>query len=438
MNTNASFRSAAAKPAWLKVKPAWLKWRAVFGLVALWGGLWAGAGWVGTARGQQETPSPPEAQPGLLLLHNGQALRGKLLLSGAYWIVYVPEGEIRIRASEVDAPCHTADEAYLRLRSTTALFSANDHLRLAQWCLREKLLDRAEGEIREAKSLEPDHPMVEVLQRRLALSRQPPMLPVSAKAAPLEVTTDDLDRMVRGISPQTMEQFAQRIQPLLVNNCTSAGCHGPQSATGFRLSRVTLDQPPSRRVTQRNLHAVLQWINHDDPAASKLLSVPLEPHGTARAAIFSDQQSAAYQRLLEWVYLAASRAADAPTLVEHVTTTPGSPWPEAPVMNASTPAAVNGAAGGVVPAGYNAPIAHQPASRSSRRHYGPPTPADSDAPDQTPAGKDGQANPTGDDNPSGAGVRPRHAALPGGATPPNVAPADPFDPEVFNRRTAGQ
>lgn len=423
MSTNVCRRSVSRQATW--------------GLVALWGGLWAGAGLVGTACGQQAAPPPPEAQPGLLLLHNGQTLRGKLILSSSYWIVYVPEGEIRIRTSEVDAPCHNADEAYQRLRSSVALFSANDHLRLAQWCLREKLFDRTETEIAEARSLEPDHPMVEVLQRRLALSRQPPTVPVSAKTAAKDVTTDDLDRMVRGISPQTMELFAQRIQPLLVNNCTSAGCHGPQSGNGFRLSRVTLDQPPSRRVTQRNLHAVLQWINHDNPTASKLLTVPLEPHGTARAAVFSDQQSAGYQRLLDWVYLAASRPSDAPGQVEHIAGMQGNPWPDAAVVNPAALPVVNGS-GGVVPAGYNAPLNPPPASHSSRKHYVPKTPADADGSAPAQPGGGDEANPAGDSSPPGAAGRTSRPAPPPGTQAPGFQPSDPFDPEAFNRRSAGQ
>ena len=40
------------------------------------------------------------------------------------------------------------------------------------------------------------------------------------------------------LSREQALQFARRIQPLLVNNCTAAGCHGRDSETGFRLSKV--------------------------------------------------------------------------------------------------------------------------------------------------------------------------------------------------------
>ena len=72
-------------------------------------------------------------------------------------------------------------------------------------------------------------------------------------------------------------------------------------AAGLQLYRVPIGASASRRITQRNLYAVLQFIDVDNPSASKLLTAVREPHGTARYAIFAEHQASQYQRLADWV-----------------------------------------------------------------------------------------------------------------------------------------
>jgi len=366
------------------------------------------------------------AAPGVLLLRNGQVLRGSLTLSGDHWTIKVPEGEIRIRATEVDYRCASVEEAYARLKLSTGVGGTLDHLRLAQWCLRENLLDSAEQEIKAARAGDPAHPMLAMLQRRLELAREPRPLDTSDKMTPVEVTTEDLDRMVRGLSPQAIESFTQRVQPTLMNNCTAAGCHGPQSETGLRLLRVPADQPPSRRLTQRNLHAALQWIDRENPAQSKLLTVPLQPHGTAKAPIFTDQQSLIFARLLEWANQAARRnGSDPVNPVERVATMPFVPTDDAAGF---TPArAMRASQGGVVPASYNAP-AGQEGSSSSRKRYVPKTPPTAERAAANAAKAKSAKTTVPEEEPT---VEPPASGL---QQPAGVG-TDPFDPELFNRRT---
>ena len=47
----------------------------------------------------------------------------------------------------------------------------------------------------------------------------------------------------------------------------------------------------------------MQYVDREHPEASRLLTVPQAPHGTAKTAIFSDHQVTQYRRLLAWVYL---------------------------------------------------------------------------------------------------------------------------------------
>jgi hypothetical protein len=116
-------------------------------------------------------------------------------------------------------------------------------------------------------------------------------------------SNDELDRMVRGLPHKAVENFTQSVQPILMNNCTSAACHGPQSTTGLRLQRIPTGQSVGRRLTQRNLYAVMQYIDGSNPLGSRFLTAPIAPHGTAKTSVFTPQQVMQYKRLVDWVTL---------------------------------------------------------------------------------------------------------------------------------------
>lgn len=407
---------------------------------------------------QQVSPADTPAS-GVLVLHNGQSLQGLIGHSGETWFVRLPEGEIRLRAADVDFACGSLQEAYTRQRAGIGPGSAGAHLRLAQWCLREGLLDAAGQELSDASAADPTQPMIELLRRRLEMARNPATQsqPGSARASEPSVSSDDLDRMVRSLPPTVVELFTQRIQPLLVNNCTAAGCHGAQSDSKFRLTRVPTDGPANRRLTQRNLHAVLQWVNRDNPEASAILTAPNKPHGTAKAPIFADQHLGSYLRLADWVNQVSNRPAESttaevPTLRTYPGTTtaplggqemreqrsvPG-PAPKPFGMPAGETAAAHPAkshgsptrrptapGGAVVPVSHNAPILG--ASEAAKTRAAGPMPSQGG---NKPAGSDPRPSES-PENEKSPGVQ-------RGAKIPVFVPNDPFDPEIFNRRLSGQ
>ncbi len=182
----------------------------------------------------------------LLLLHNGQALEGRISRSDDVYRVVLPNGEIRVKPSDVDLLCKDFEEAYQRKRAAIPVGSLRDHLDLAQWCQQHKLYDHAAAELADAATIAPDNPMVGFLQRRLRITLEPqPERPKAEIAADNSLPNDELDRMIRGLPQKAVENFTQSVQPLLMNNCTASGCHGPQSESGLRLQRTDLG--PARR-----------------------------------------------------------------------------------------------------------------------------------------------------------------------------------------------
>ena len=243
-----------------------------------------------------------DGRDGVLLLRNGEVIRGRIASAGDDYDVGLPDGEIRIRAVDVEFVGRDIEQCYEQQRSAIESGKPEEHLSLAEWCLRHRLLKQAAHEIGDAVALEPAHPKIALLERRLKLLAEETQSEKAPRGKPTErVQVEQLDRMVRGMPPGSMEVFTQTVQPLLVNHCSSAGCHGPQSGTSFRLMRVAAGRGGSRRTTQRNLHATLALVNREAPGTSALLTVPVRAHGPGKVPVFTDRQASQYRQIVLWV-----------------------------------------------------------------------------------------------------------------------------------------
>ncbi len=346
-----------------------------------------------------EPGAPPLPQEGILLLRTGEVLGGRISRVGEMYYVALPSagrpeewagGEIRVKAAEVEFCCRDLEDGYRRKRAAIGAADAEGHVRLAQWCLRHDLLAHAGRELGDALQADPSHPMIGLLQRKLKLAVEPhsrprPTRPLDPAAAP-----EDLDRLVRDMPPGSVETFTQTIQPLLLNHCGTAACHGPGAESKFRLLRMPPGRPASRRFTQRNLHAVLGWVDRANPAASPLLTAPAGPHGTADKAIFGPGQDGQYRRLADWVSRLSSRPKpDVPETVRPAQKPPDRAVPAEPEGPSSPSPKASHAAGRPSEADSSPPARKLPASPSPVQR---------------------------------------------GAPLPVFIPVDPFDPEIFNRR----
>lgn len=173
-----------------------------------------------------------------------------------------------------------------------------------------------------------------------------------------------------------MQQFTMTIQPILLNRCGILSCHGAAGKSNYRLLRPALGHAPTSRLTHRNLHATLAYINRTNPDESVLLTMAKELHGGITTVVFHEKTGNQLDLLTAWVR----------RLDETVPMTSS----ERPSV-ATKPATI--------------PALSEKAAAMQRL----PTPDASPMPhSETPA------NPAGRD--------------------PGFTPRDPFDPEVFNRR----
>jgi hypothetical protein len=368
--------------------------------------------------GEETRDLSVSAAQGIVILRNGQVLEGQVSRVGDLYYIAMPTGEIRLKASDVEVSCRDLEEGYQRKRAMLPFQTAIEHLKLAYWCQKHGLTDHAATEIAEAKRLEPQHPMLAMIEHRQEAAvdtapAAPPMMPTDGG-----VPQEELDRMVRQMPAGTVETFTQTIQPLLVNNCLTAGCHGPQSESKFRLLRTPHGQPAGRRLTQRNLHATLAWLDAESPDETSLIKSALTPHGGMKVAPFSEHQTGQQLRFFEWIHQVSSQ----PTVPTGYNLAAANKSPSAPAAAPpAEPARLPVFDSAVTPAAYTEPAKETP-------------------PRPLPAGEANLQPGSFEDTfkvPSNQPVLTPDMFDRGvkrGATIMPFAPADPFDAEAFNRR----
>jgi len=250
--------------------------------------------------GETASDSSPSAGQTILVLRSGQTFEGRITEVEGGCIVDLVDGQIRIKKADIDLICHSLDEGYQQKRAAIQIGNVQHHLELAHWCLRHQLWGHAAAELADATVADPNNPAIAAMRHRLDMAVEPPPKHDPTTPPKSGPTNEELDRLIRSLARGTVEAFTQSVQPVLMNHCATAACHGPQSDTGLRLFRVQVGKTASRRVTQRNLYSVLSYVDRDNPTASTLLTLPSGPHGTAKHAVFNEHQAAQYKRLVDW------------------------------------------------------------------------------------------------------------------------------------------
>ncbi len=239
--------------------------------------------------------------PGVLALRNGQVISGNILRDGDRYLVTLGESaEIRIRVDSVEFYGQDLQQLFQFKRSALVPADDDGQLDLAEWCLRHGLLARAE------QLLHPRPQQARVrsrwtdLQRRLDLAKLPiarAVVPLSP--APLPETQAEMGQLLKGISGLNMQEFASFVQPLLLNTCSTATCHGAQSKTTFKLISPPRGRAIPTRYTRRNFYSTWQTLTPQHPDQSPLINITTAPHGGA-PAIFTQRKWDQYQRLVNW------------------------------------------------------------------------------------------------------------------------------------------
>lgn len=384
----------------------------------------------------------------VLVLRTGRVMQGRIKTISTGWLVSTDRGSAVIPFDQVHFDADDLNEAYLRLRIQHGTPTVASHLRLAEWCLSQNILPEAARELRDALEKDPSNETARLMLDRVdtEIRRRTP-LPDTAPAQDVVLITErtpeyeaDEVRSLSGLSPETAREFVASIQPLLLNKCGNARCHGTAAENEFQLTRLRGGSSNSRLVSEKNLAAVLDNLRPGQSRTAGLMEIVRGSH--AGQTIFNGRYGAVQsQTLQQWMKTAARELQfeAAPTEKTAFATRPQPPASFSPADNEPTDK---------LSAGVD-----EPASGDSRNvsAIGPSSEsastADREFADVTGHQSQGTNMRIGQEG-SQSSVAGRE---PGSASPTpltnvqrllqearqHVRQLDAFDPEDFNRRFAG-
>ena len=281
---------------------------------------------IGSALGQTPIYSPPVVptvpQTQYLLKSDFNILEGTVRLEGQYYIVQsVNGGSMYVPKSQTTAVCNSMEDVYKARVAAIQSIDVVSFLNLADWCIKYKMIDRAEEHLAYAKRIQNDYPYIPVIERRLALAKQ--QMARESQPAPGAAAADSskndpvaqinklrsertaLEQIAKNMPGDTLKQFSMEIQPILLNSCGTSNCHGSPD-NSFQLIR----SPQSRNITLKNLYSVLRQVDRNAPDASRLLTMSSQAHGGLDVPVFSRSRTSSYSRLVGWTYRVARPSQD--------------------------------------------------------------------------------------------------------------------------------
>ncbi|MBL8850525.1 MAG: hypothetical protein JNG89_12665 [Planctomycetaceae bacterium] len=240
--------------------------------------------------------------PTLLVLFDGRVLYGKITECPGGYLIEQPTQKQVIPFEHIRIAASSLDEAYVKQRDGMNKPTAGDHLSLAHWCFELKLYEHATEQLTAALKLEPNRGEARALLQRVAqASPEAAGLAARAESVP-QSGTNATTRTAAGIRPETQSEFVSRVQPILMNRCGNANCHGSASQNSLKLANVRTGRRQQRLETEANLAAVLKQLDRQQPEMSALLREPLNGENRSHRGLFTGPAgSAQLERIRAWV-----------------------------------------------------------------------------------------------------------------------------------------
>ncbi len=375
----------------------------------------------------------------LLLKETDRVISGKISQRGEFYEVEIaPESRVSIPKQNVAHVATSLEGLYQAKRLGVSKWSVGDHYQLTRWCLLNNLLAHAAEHYAETVQRSPNHPRirqlgVELQQRMLQdpdfrqylglAATEPKSLEsqttVNVPAAlSVDVVAASTFETQSSPPPAVGRHFAERIQPILLNRCSQAACHGAQSHNSFRI--VAPYATAAARITGENLASALKQVSTQSNQASPLVHFATQAHGIQPAPAIAMSETKLIQELESWIAfvhnpVVSAVASDSNSLGSQVKTAEQfqvEPFASAVMLIPVDPGATQ--------------LKQVPRSSATTADVSPETPFPSSA---FPVGS---LLPTAADMDAlDAQIK---AALGERSPTSNAVPVDPFDPAEFNRK----
>ena len=218
----------------------------------------------------------------LVMLASGRILVGQVSRNAGGYLVEQPNGRVQVPNDDVLFVVNDLREAYRKQRDAVRYPTPASHVALANWCISYRLYDEARDELRKSLKSDPENEEARRLLQRLTDTVRANLPPVDAPPPirkSLEGFVQPDVESLGGLKRETATQFTSKVQPILLNKCGNAACHGTTSSNGFRLISARIGGNGSRQNTERNLAEAMKFIDYQDVGASRLLSMSTSAHG---------------------------------------------------------------------------------------------------------------------------------------------------------------
>jgi hypothetical protein len=252
-------------------------------------------------------PAEFTGRDGVLALVDGRVVAGRVTAApGGYLLKRHGAADEMVPSFLVQTAADSLTGCYENLRDQVRNPRPDDHLRLADWCLRQKLYEEARTEVTAALKLDANRRDARELLVRLEELTNPTPRNRQAESSPVRTRDGYLAHTAAAggePGPETTSLFVRRIQPLLVSKCGNAGCHGGSDAGEFQLSNIRRNSSSGRVTTLENLKEVMSFVDSGSPQATGLLKALQSP---THEDVFSGTAAAGQRAALrEWVAAAA-------------------------------------------------------------------------------------------------------------------------------------
>lgn len=260
--------------------------------------------------GQSTPKTQLEFSEGVIVLDDGRVFSGKINnVAGGYRIDWNGTYAI-VPFRKVDVTSPSLNGAYLALRDRNLKPTAADHLQLAEWCLTNDLVGQARSEATKALTLEPLRPearvMMSKIDERLNPEKQKIKLP-NQTAMTIDGFLRAKENRSGGMNRETHQEFIRQVQPLLMNKCGNAYCHGQAAKNAFHLEPIQRGTAGNRLQSQQNMEAVLKFIDKGNPASSKLLLTDPSLNAIHRKVFLGSKGALQFKLLSDWVAAVAGK-----------------------------------------------------------------------------------------------------------------------------------
>jgi hypothetical protein len=250
-----------------------------------------------------------EFTEGVIVLTDGRVFSGRISnLAGGYRIDWSGTYAI-VPFGKVDVTARSLNEAYLALRDRTLKPTANDHLALAEWCLQNQLVGPARSEVSKALKLEPLRTEARTLLVTIDERLNPKIEKVDLPSGPA-MTIDGFlrspEKTADGFSREIHREYVRQVQPLILNKCGNAYCHGQAAKNSFHLESIQRGISGNRMLRQSNLDQVMKQIDIATPDQSPLLLKAVAVDARHRKVFLGKRGEEQFKLLRDWVRRAAA------------------------------------------------------------------------------------------------------------------------------------